>query len=208
MQPALASCRLALDVAAAANFVLAAGYACDCLAISKVLFGKNALGESGRIVCFEHGNCVLQNNRAVVKVLIDKVHGAAGDLDSVIEGLLLCIEAGEGRQQRGMDVENAIGKGGDELRREQAHVAGEADEIDLAGAKGSDHVVVVLGAGAALGDEHFARQAQLSCGSDAGGIGDVGDYDGDFDVGQAAFGDRVGDGEEVGAAAGEEDAEF
>ena len=52
-----------------------------------------------------------------------------------------------------MDVENAIGEGGDELRREQPHVAGQADQIDMVLAQAGEHIGVVLGAGAALGDK-------------------------------------------------------
>ena len=45
---------------------------------------------------------------------------------------------------------------------------------------------------------------EVFCGGEAGGIGDIGDDDGDFNVGEFAFADVAGDGEEVGAAAGEE----
>ncbi len=42
---------------------------------------------------------------------------------------------------------------------------------------------------------------------DSGGLGDVGDDDGDFGVLEAAGADGFGDGEEVGAAAGQKDTE-
>ncbi len=57
-----------------------------------------------------------------------------------------------------MNVENAIGKGGDELRREKAHVAGQADQIDVVRFEAGDDVGVVFVALAAFGDEDRVRQ--------------------------------------------------
>jgi hypothetical protein len=51
------------------------------------------------------------------------------------------------------------------------------------------------------------RQTQLLSGGDSRSVGNVGDDYSDFDAGQAAAADGLGDGQEVGAAAGEEDAE-
>ena len=72
-----------------------------------------------------------------------------------------------------MDVENAIGKGGDEAGREQAHVAGQADEVDTVVAQAGNHVGIVLGALAAFGDKDCVRQTQLTCRGDAGSVGDI-----------------------------------
>ena len=63
------------------------------------------------------------------------------------------------------------------------------------------------GAMTAIGDIDGGGQAEVAGGGNAGGFGDVGEDDGDFDAGEAAGADGFGDGEEVGAAAGEEDAE-
>src|SRR5271166_7198949 len=65
----------------------------------------------------------------------------------------------------------------------------------------------MLGAEASTRDEYFVGQTQLSCGGNASSFCHVGDDNGDFDVLQAAFANRPGDGEEVGAATGEENAE-
>ena len=199
--------RGSLDIAAADDFVFAAGDPGDGFAVGDVLFGENAIGERVGVVGFEHGNGALQHDDAVVEVLVDKMNRAAGDLDAVVEGLGLRFEAGKGRQKRGVDVENAVGVGGDELRGEQAHVAGQADEVDAVRAQAGENVGVVFGAGAALGDKERVVQAEIAGGGEAGSIGDVGDDDGDFDAGQAAFADRSGDGEEIGSAAGEKNAE-
>jgi hypothetical protein len=94
----------------------------------------------------------------MVKIFIDKVHRAAGDFNAVFEGLGLPVESGKGRQQRWMNIENAMRKGGDEERRKQAHVAGQADQIDFVLMQAGDHVGVVLGALAAFGNEELRRQ--------------------------------------------------
>jgi len=106
-----------------------------------------------------------------------------------------------------VDVEDAVGEGGDEGGREEAHVAGEDDEVDVVLAEGGEHVGVVVGAGAAFGGAELGGQAQGLGGGEAGGAGDVGEDEGDFYVGEPAFADGLMNGEEVGAAAGEEDAE-
>ena len=49
------------------------------------------------------GTALLQDDGAVVEVLVDEVHGASGDLYAVFEGLLLGVESGERGQQRGVD---------------------------------------------------------------------------------------------------------
>ena len=172
-----------------------------------MLFDEDALGEGVGVVRIEDGDCALEDDGAVIEALVDEVDGAAGDFDSVIERLLLGVETGERGQQRRMDIEDAVGEGGDEAGREQAHVTGEADEVDVVSADAGNQVGVVLGAGAAFGDEDGRGEVEVAGGGDAWGFGGVGEDDGDFDVEEAAFADRAGDGEEVGAAAGEEDAE-
>ena len=44
------------------------------------------------------GDGLLQNDGAVVEFFVHEVHGAAGNLHAVGEGLLLSFEAGESRQ--------------------------------------------------------------------------------------------------------------
>jgi hypothetical protein len=73
-------------------------------------------------------------------------------------------------------------------------------------AQAVDDVGIVLGAGAALGDEEMTQDAELGCGFETVRICNVGDDDGDFYAGQTAFADGLRDGEEVRAAAGEQDA--
>ena len=180
----------------------------DGFGVGLMLLLENAVGESVGVVRGQDGDGSLEDDDAVVQLLIDKMDGAAGDLDAVVEGLLLRVEAGEGREQRGVDVEDAVGEGADEVRREQAHVAGEADELDVMLAESGDDVGIVLGALAAAGVEGEGGEAALAGGGEAGSVGHVRDDDSNAGVGDGARADRVGDGEEVGAAAGEEDTEL
>jgi hypothetical protein len=77
------------------------------------------------------------------------VDGAAGDADAVLDGLALRVEAGEGREQGGVDVEHAPAKLFDEAGREQAHVTGEADQLDAVFVQDADDLALVLLARAA-----------------------------------------------------------
>ena len=62
------------------------------------------------------------------------MHGRAGDLDAVLERLALRVEAGERRQQRRVNVEDAHRKGVEQRLADKPHEAGEADEVDARGA--------------------------------------------------------------------------
>ena len=115
------------DIAAADDGVFGAGDAGDGFAVGDVFLGEDAVGEGVGVVGFEDGDNALQDDDAVVEVLVDKVDGATGDLDAVIECLGLGFEAGKRGQQRWVDVENAVRKCRDELGRQEAHVAGEAN---------------------------------------------------------------------------------
>jgi len=142
-----------------------------------------------------------------INAFVDEVDGAAGNLGSVVEGLVLGVEAGEGGEQRGVDVEDAVGKGLDEGGRDDAHVAGEADEVDVVVIEAGDHFGVVVGTFAAGGGDDDGGEAEVSGGGEAGGVFDVGEDYGDFGVQEAMGIDGAVDGEEVRASAGEEDAE-
>lgn len=192
------------DVLATVDFVIAAGDAGDGFAIGDVLFGEDPVGEGVRIVGFEDGNGALEDDGAVVEVFVDEVDGASGDFYAVIEGLLLSVETWEGGKQRRMDVEDAVGKGCDEGRREQAHVSSEADKVDVVLAEAGDEVGVVVGARAAFGDEDGGGEVEVFGRGDAGGVVDVGDRYRDFDPLELSGLDGIRDGEEVGTAAGEE----
>jgi hypothetical protein len=72
-------------------------------------------------------------------------------------------------------------------------------------AEGGDEIRIVFGARAAFRGKDGGGEIEIAGGLDAGRIGNVGDDDGDLDIGEPAFANGARDGEEVGAAAGKED---
>ena len=79
-----------------------------------------------------------------------KMDGAAGDLCTEVEGLLLAVEAGEGPgSSEGWTLRMRLGKSRYEGRRDDAHVASKADEVDFVLVKAVDHFSVVIGTFAA-----------------------------------------------------------
>ena len=59
---------------------------------------EDASGEGFGGVGVEDGDGFLEDDDAVVYGLVDEVDGATGDLGSVVEGLVLGVEAGKGRE--------------------------------------------------------------------------------------------------------------
>src|SRR6266436_5830234 len=145
------------------------------LGVDAMFLFQDALGKGVLVVGVEDGDDGLQDDGAGVEIFVDEMDGAAGELDAVVEGLLLRFEAGEGRQERRVNIEDALGKGGYEEGGEKAHVAGEADEINFVFVENGGDLAVV----------GFAFEA-------FGGDGARGN--------DAAGGDTIGEGFEVGAA--------
>ena len=162
-----------LDVSAALDLVFTTGNAGDGFRVGDVLFSENAFCEGVGIVGFEHGNGALKDDGAVVEVLVNEVDSAARDFYAVVEGLLLGVESGECRKQRWMDIEDAVGESGNEAGREQAHIAGETDQMDLVLAEAGYEISVMVGAGTALGDAKGGWEAKVSGGGKAGCVGNV-----------------------------------
>ena len=96
-----------------------------------MLLLQNPRSQRVFVVGIEYGHNFLHQDGAVIEVLVDEVDGATGDFDAVGEGLLLGFEAGESGEQRRVNVENAARELLHEPRGEQAHVSGEADEVDV-----------------------------------------------------------------------------
>src|SRR5678810_1144245 len=60
------------------------------------------------------------------------MNGSAAHLHTVLDGLPLRLESGESRQERRMDVHDAVRERLNELRSHEAHESGEAHESDVA----------------------------------------------------------------------------
>jgi hypothetical protein len=113
------------------------------LGVDAMFLFQDAGGKSVLVVGIEDGDGGLQDDGAGVEIFVDEMDGAAGEFYAVVEGLFLGFEAGEGWEERRMDVENALGKGGYEKWRKKAHVASEADKIDFVFVEDGGELAVV-----------------------------------------------------------------
>ena len=91
--------------------------------------------------------------------------------------------------------------------REQAHVSRQADQIDFVLLQRGDDFAIMLFARLALGWNDQGFESHALGDFEAAGLRLVGDDDGNAGVGNFARSDILGDGFEVRAASGEEDAE-
>lgn len=162
-----------LKEAAVLGGVLAAEDAGYGFGVGLVLFDEDAGGERGRSVRVEDLDGALEDDNAVVDVLVDEVNGAAGYFCAELERLGLGFEAREAGQEAGMHVDDAVGEGFDEGRRDDAHVTGEADEVDVGVTQTLDELFVALDGGAAGDGDVRGGQAEFARGSEAGGVGFV-----------------------------------
>src|SRR5579864_9207803 len=103
------------------------------------------------IILLQHWNCLLNQDGAVVKVLVRKVDGAAGNLYPIFQRLLLRLKAGKGRKQRRVNVEDPVRKRANKIWREKTHVSSQANQLHLGLAQGSYDLRIMFLADAALG---------------------------------------------------------
>src|SRR5579864_6527741 len=67
------------------------------LRIGYMLLLQNAGGKRVLIVIFQYRHCFLQNDRTVVQMLVDKMHGAARNLYAIFQSLFLRVHTGKRR---------------------------------------------------------------------------------------------------------------
>jgi hypothetical protein len=171
------------------------GFGVDAVFLVQDFFRERGFG-----VIVGYGNDGLEDDGAGIEIFVDEVDGATGEFYAVIESLALGFEAGEGWQERGMDIEDAIGESLDEVGREEAHVAGQTDQIDFVFVEGGYDLAVEGFAFEALGRENLRGQAAGFGAFNAGGAFAIAEDDSDFGLGNAARGDTIGEGFEVRAA--------
>src|SRR5205807_2542573 len=70
-------------------------------------------------------------------------HGAAADLGSVLDGLVLCIESWKSRQQRRMNVQHASAERAKELPTQQPHESCQANQVNFISLKLVDQLAIV-----------------------------------------------------------------
>ena len=71
------------------------------------------------------------------------MHGAAGKLSAVFQRLSLRFQPGKRGQQGWVNIQNAIAKRGNELRRKQPHVPRQANQIHALFLQRRDHQFIV-----------------------------------------------------------------
>src|SRR5271154_3007579 len=107
-----------------------------------------------------------------------------------------------------MDIQDALRKCLDKLRREQAHVSGEADQVGSMLPQGGDDFGIVLGALATIGLDDQRGKAALPSRGYTGRVGAIGDDNGDLSANEFSGMDTVGNGQEVRSQAGKQDSQL
>src|SRR5262249_54752060 len=109
---------------AARDLESALGVETDGLRVETVLLGQDPGRQRRLCVSFEHRDGRLQHDRAGVHALVHEVDGGPCDLGPVLERLALSVKPWEGRQERGVDVQDPPPVAPHERTREDTHVAG------------------------------------------------------------------------------------
>ena len=125
----------------------------DGFGINSVLLFQDAVGKCFDRVIIEHRNHGLANNGACVHTFVHQMDGASCALDAIFQRLLLRVQTGKGRQQGGMNVQDSLGKGPNEVRTQNAHKTRQTNQIHLVGPKHGHHFTVIGLAFLALGRE-------------------------------------------------------
>jgi hypothetical protein len=97
-------------------------------------------------VAGQNGDPLLGDDRAAVNLLVDEMDRATGFADARGERLFPGVKSLEGRQKRGMNVDDPVGLGAEEGLLDHAHVAGEDDPFGLMPAEEFDERDIALGA--------------------------------------------------------------
>src|SRR5436305_3302027 len=104
----------------------------DRLRVELVLGGVNCQLECRAVAIGGNLDLALQDYWSGIDPLVDEVDADAGDVGARVERLANRIESGEGGQQGGVDVDDAVAEARDEAGAEQLHVAGEDDQVSVA----------------------------------------------------------------------------
>ena len=134
------------------------------------------------------------------------MNGAAGELHSVFEGLFLCLRARERRQERWVDVQDAVAKLAHEIRAQHAHETCQAHHLDLALLQHGHQLAVIRFALFALGRNQAAVEAHLASSRETRGIFAIADHNRNSGRKLAGL-DVPSDGLEIRAAAREQDSQ-
>lgn len=128
----------------------------------------------------------LLDNWAFVEIRRDKVCRGANDLDTAVVGLVVGLGALEGGQEAVVDVDDLAAHGGAERGREDLHVAGQDDELNVVLLDQLKDLPLLLGLGV-LGDGQVVELDAVALGQRRK-VRVVGDDDGDLDAELAGLG--------------------
>jgi len=132
-------------------------------------------GQCRRVVTLEHRHHSLGNQGAMIEFGRDQMHARAMNKNPCGQRAGMRIKAGEGRQQRRMDIDQSSGKMLHETVGEDTHETGEHDQINLQCIEPLDQRGIEgLAADESRRRENLDRQAQLTGTRDAGRIGAAG----------------------------------
>src|SRR5882672_2037324 len=132
---------------------------------------------------------------------VDEMDGATSEFHAVFEGLALRFQPGERREQRRMNIQDAVQKSCDKKGRQQAHVSGETDQIDLLFVKNRSDLTVIDLALQAFRRNHARLDSTRFRALDARRALAIADDDGDLRVRNPSRRNAFRQGFEVRAAA-------
>ena len=195
------------DDAGTSDDELSGGDAAEGFGVGFAFGGEDAAGEAIGRVIFQDGDDALEEDGAVVVLVVGQMNGAARDAGTASDHRLVdvvTVEAmsGEGRDEGRMNVQHAVAKVF--WNFEEGEEPGEGDEVDAQGAEpGEDRGREGGDIGEGLAGDDFTRDGGVGGALDAATVGTAGDDEGDVD-GQASGGAFLDEVEEGRAAAGDE----
>ena len=145
--------------------------------IQLVLFNQNPRRQTLDCVVIVNRNRALRDNRPAIERFVNKVNRAAAESGPVLEGLFLRVQAGEQRQETGMNIQNASGKRFEKLAGEKTHVTSQANQIDLPGLQRRHDFAVMFSSLAAATFDHQSFNPALCCFRQPFGLGLIADDD-------------------------------
>ena len=158
-----------------------------------------------RVVRQDRHRC-LDDDRPAVDLGSHEVNRAAGDAHAGLDGPRMGVEPLERGQQRGVDVDQPIAPAAHKFRREDAHEAGEADQLDTARFQRFAQRLLEGSAGAIRPViDHALGQAGLCGPREPEGIGPVGKHQRNLALG-IGRGAIVDEGLKIGPATRDQDA--
>src|SRR5688572_15093815 len=113
------------------DFVRTAGYLRQCLRIDLMFLLKYPRRQSLLGVVVANRNNPLRDNWPTIECFVNEVNSATSPLYSVFNRLELSVESRESRQQAGMNIQYPAWESLQKLGRQNSHVPGETNQIDV-----------------------------------------------------------------------------